>query len=232
MVSTPILHYIYDPLCGWCYGAAPLVAAARAIVTIRPHGGGMMSGAGRQAVTPQLRDYVMQHDRRIAALTGQSFGNAYFDGLLRDSAAVFDSEPPIAAMLAAEKLAGRGLDMAERLQAAHYVEGRRIAEASVLLAAAEAIGLDPAAFVGALAEQSGDAVQRHIRETRQFMREVGAGGFPSFVLETGGSRRLVDLSPYLGHPDALHDWLRAACPAIPADKAGTPVGCDADRCMR
>ncbi len=28
---SPILHYIYDPLCGWCYGAAPLVQAARGI---------------------------------------------------------------------------------------------------------------------------------------------------------------------------------------------------------
>ncbi|MCF3992670.1 DsbA family protein, partial [Pseudomonas aeruginosa] len=22
------LHYLYDPLCGWCYGASPLLAAA------------------------------------------------------------------------------------------------------------------------------------------------------------------------------------------------------------
>ncbi|RLR78637.1 protein-disulfide isomerase, partial [Pseudomonas aeruginosa] len=21
------LHYLYDPLCGWCYGASPLLAA-------------------------------------------------------------------------------------------------------------------------------------------------------------------------------------------------------------
>ncbi|MEG1327174.1 MAG: DsbA family protein, partial [Janthinobacterium sp.] len=27
----PTLHYIFDPLCGWCYGAAPLVEAARAV---------------------------------------------------------------------------------------------------------------------------------------------------------------------------------------------------------
>lgn len=213
MVSAPILHYIHDPLCGWCYGAAPLVAAARAIVTVRPHGGGMMSGAGRQAVTPQLRDYVMQHDRRIAALTGLTFGDAYFDGLLRDGNAVFDSEPPIAAMLAAEKLAGRGLDMVERLQVAHYVEGRRIAEQAVLLGAAADIGLDVAAFAGALAEQGGDPVQRHIRETRQFMSQVGAGGFPSFVLETGGARRLLDLAAFLGRPEALQDWLRTTLSA-------------------
>lgn len=212
-MSTPVLHYIYDPLCGWCYGAAPLVAAARDIVTVRPHGGGMMAGAGRQCVTPQLRDYVMQHDRRIAALTGQVFGDAYFDGLLRDSAAVFDSEPPIAAMLAADQLAGLGLDMAERLQVAHYVEGRRIAETTVLVAMAEAIDLDAATFADSLAGQSGDSVQRHILETRQFMREIGAGGFPSFVLEIGATRQLLDFSAFLGRPDALQDWLRTALTA-------------------
>ncbi len=213
MVSTSVLHYLYDPLCGWCYGAAPLVKAARSIVTVRPHGGGMMAGAGRQPVTSQLRDYVMPHDYRIAALTGQIFGEAYFDGLLRDTSAVFDSEPPIAAMLAAEQLAGRGLDMLDRLQIAHYVDGRRIAETPNLLAVAAEIGLDPAAFAAALAEQTGDAVQRHIRETRQFMREIGASGFPSFLLESEDSRRLLDLSTFLGRPEALPDWLRTTLAA-------------------
>lgn len=23
--GTKILHYVYDPLCGWCYGIAPLI---------------------------------------------------------------------------------------------------------------------------------------------------------------------------------------------------------------
>ena len=127
MVNRPTLHYVHDPLCGWCYGAAPLVDAARKFMSVRPRGGGMMSGANRQSVTPRLREYVMRHDQRIAALTGQPFGEAYFDGLLRDAEAVFDSTPPTAAMLAAESMAGRGLDMIARLQIAHYVNGRRIA---------------------------------------------------------------------------------------------------------
>ena len=55
--SLPTLHYVFDPLCGWCYGAAPLVEAARGIagLTIAPHGGGMMTGANRQPVTEALR---------------------------------------------------------------------------------------------------------------------------------------------------------------------------------
>ncbi|HCQ45679.1 MAG TPA: protein-disulfide isomerase, partial [Achromobacter sp.] len=118
---TPTLHYIFDPLCGWCYGAAPLVDAARDIagLHVAPHGGGMMTGGNRQPVTDALRRYVMPHDERIAGLTGQVFGRDYFDGLLRDSGAVFDSEPPTTAILAAEQLDGRGLDLLKRLQHAH-----------------------------------------------------------------------------------------------------------------
>jgi putative protein-disulfide isomerase len=128
------LHYAFDPLCGWCYGAAPLISAARGVcgLNISIHAGGMMTGPNRQAITPQLRDYVMTHDKRIAQLTGQPFGEAYFDGLLRDAGAVMDSAPSCTAILTAEELAGRGLDMLHRVQRAHYVEGRRIADANVL----------------------------------------------------------------------------------------------------
>ena len=131
-MTTPVLHYIYDPLCGWCYGAKPLIDAARGIVPVVAHGGGMMTGAQRRPVSAQLRDYVMPHDQRIAEYTGQPFGEAYFEGLLRDTTAVFDSAPPITAVLAAEQLGGRGLELLGRLQTAHYVEGRRISDKDVL----------------------------------------------------------------------------------------------------
>ena len=56
-MNTATLHYIYDPLCGWCYGSAPLVKAARAVLSVRPHGGGMMTGARRHDWrTPPGRD--------------------------------------------------------------------------------------------------------------------------------------------------------------------------------
>ncbi len=231
-MSTVTLHYIYDPFCGWCYGAAPLVKAARDVLPVRAHGGGMMAGHRRQPVTPQLRDYVMPHDRRIAQLTGQPFGEAYFEGLLRDTSAVFDSAPPIAAVLAADKLAGRGPDMLSRLQSAHYVEGRRIADREVLVEMAGAIGLDAMAFAQALDEAQGGDVQLHIAETRRLMDHLGARGFPSFALERDGQIALLDAGAFLGRPQALQDWLREQLPdkvTSPASKT-TDFGCGADSC--
>jgi putative protein-disulfide isomerase len=188
----------------------------------------MMAGAHRQPVTPQLRNYVIPHDRRIAELTGQPFGQAYFEGLLRDTSAVFDSVPPIAAILAAEKLAGRGLDMISRLQSAHYVEGRRIAEREVLVEMAGATGLDMAAFAQAFDAAQGGEVQSHIAATRGLMDRIGARGFPSFALERDGKLAPFEVSAYLGRPQALQEWLRTQVPAqAPALAA---FGCGPDSC--
>lgn len=229
-MSASVLHYIYDPLCGWCYAAAPLIKEARQIVAVQPHGGGMMAGARRQRVSAQLRDYVMPHDRHISELTGQPFGERYFDGLLRDTGAVFDSEPPTAAMLAAEQLAGRGLDMLARLQTAHYVEGRRIADREVLADVATEIGLGRTEFSTALEATLGKNTLAHIQATRELMGRVGAHGFPTLVLETEGRFRSVDIGAYLGQANAFAQWLRQQTPNQDAQPKGNTVQCGPDSC--
>ena len=212
----PTLHYIFDPLCGWCYGAAPLVEAARAVpgLTVAFHGGGMMTGSNRRQITPAWRGYVLPHDRRIEQLSGQPFGDAYVNGLLNDTTAMMDSAPPITAILAAEVLAGKGLDMLQRVQRAHYVDGMRIAELPVLLALAQELGLDGAAFQAAYARQAGPATQQHIDASRALLAQVGGQGFPTFVLDDGsGKLSVIDIGDYLGQPAKLQAQLGGVCDA-------------------
>lgn len=197
------LHYLYDPLCGWCYGASPLLAAAREVtgLDVRLHGGGMMTDANRQPVGAGLRHYVMPHDLRIAQLTGQPFGKDYFDGLLRDTSAVFDSAPPTAAVLAAEALDGLGAAMLARIQRAHYVEGRRIAERPVLLELGAELGLGEG-FAGRSTPAPASRCA-HFADSRRLMNRLGAAGFPTFALERDGRLQVLDTGRYLGQPD---DW--------------------------
>lgn len=236
-MTQATLHYIADPLCGWCYAAAPLVRAARDVVGLDVvfHGGGMMAGPNAQPVTPQLRDYVMPHDRRIAALTGQPFGDAYFDGLLRDGTAVFDSAPPTAAALAAEALAGRGLDMFAALQRAHYADGKRIADRHVLIDVAANLGLDRGAFAQALDAQAADALMRHFRDSRAWLARVSGSGFPTFALAIGGHIERLEAGHYLGQPDVWRDALRerllsARAETSPDGDASTLLQCGPDGC--
>ncbi len=205
MIQTT-LHYIYDPLCGWCYAVAPLVRAAREILPMVAHGGGMMTGARRQLISPAWRDYVMPKDNQIAALTGQVFGHAYQEGLLRDHTALLDSEPPITAVLAAEQLAGRGLDFLDAVQTAHYLEGRRVADLPVLEGMARELGLELPAFQAAYENCRGEGTHAHFAQSRALLAEVGGDGFPTFVLEREGTRTVIDYDLYFRDPAG---WQRA-----------------------
>ncbi|SMQ27601.1 putative protein-disulfide isomerase [Pseudomonas helmanticensis] len=220
-----ILHYIYDPLCGWCYGAKPLVQAAQQLMPVIAHAGGMMSGANRQNVSAQLRSYVIPHDRRIAEYTGQPFGEAYFEGLLRDHSAVFDSTPPIAAVMAADQIDGRGLELLGHVQTAHYLEGRRIADESVLLDLAVQMGYAVESFQAALSSVD---TEQHVKASRALLAQLGGQGFPTFALEDNGQFTLVDISPWLGKPQAFADWLNEA---LTAEETGEgAVFCGIDGC--
>lgn len=226
-----VLHYIHDPLCGWCYGAAPLVAAARAVLPVQAHGGGMMAGRNRRRVDAQLRDYVMPHDQRIAQMTGQAFGEPYFNGLLRDTEAVFDSAPPIAAVLAVQALKGEaaGLDMLAAIQRAHYQQGRRISEVATLTELAQALGIEPAAFAAELERVEQDELANHIEGSRELLNYVGGRGFPTFVLQRGDTLEVLDTGRWLGQPEEWASYLReeaAASSAPAAASESTAAQCD------
>ncbi|CNE87856.1 DsbA family protein [Yersinia kristensenii] len=205
------LHYIFDPLCGWCYGAAPLLQAAQKIpkLTLVLHGGGMMSGANRRQIDSQWRSYVMPHDQRIAQLTGQIFGNDYFNNLLNDTSAIMDSTPPIAAILAAETLAGLGAEILHRIQHAHYIEGRRIADIPVLTELAVELGLDRDSFINAYNNALTTSSQ-HIAESRTLLTKVHGHGFPTFALEDEqGKIALLPANEYYGNPSGWSELLKS-----------------------
>lgn len=206
------LHFIYDPLCGWCYCAEPLVNAAETVsdLSIRLRGGGLWP---EPTILPaETRAYIRQMDERAARFSGQPYGKAYLEGLLPDPTMTLESRPTTAAVLAADTLAGKGLAMLRGVQHAHYERGLKVVEPAVLRQIAEAIGLDGDAFA---AECRKVAVDQHIGNTRRFMQQIGAGSFPAFVLEAGGQWFAVPHQRYALDPAGFAAWLSQAIAAAP-----------------
>lgn len=210
-MSAPTLHYIFDPLCGWCYAAAPLVAIVRSIegLQLELHGGGMMSGTARRMVSPEFRLQVMEYDRRIAEVSFRPFGHAYFDGLLRNEDAVLDSTPPIAAILAAQACGKSGADMLAALQLAHYIKGLVISDPVCLHSLGTALGIDAETFKNELEKQLQGPVDAHIQSSRQLLQQVGGHGFPTMALETEGDFKRLDIGSYFGKPDEWQEMLQS-----------------------
>ncbi len=222
---TAILHYIHDPLCGWCYGAEPLVRSALGVgrLELELHGGGLWPQPTK--LPDDMRRYIGQADARIAEMTGQPYGEAYLSGLLFDPELVLESRPTIAAVLAAEGLdASKALPMLSGIQHAHYEHGLHVVDGAVLRDIAAECGLEPQAFEEAFRSI---AVDEHIAETRALMQRVGAAGFPTFVLEHDGDWTTVPHHRFTATPAAFGSWLAAQIAgrnARATKNGGSPCG--------
>ena len=200
-----VLHYIYDPLCGWCYGAEPLVWAASKVdgLALRMHAGGLWPQPTR--LPDHMRRYIQQADARVGQMSGQPYGEPYLNGLLFDPELVLESRPVISAVLAAQALdPKKALPMLRRIQHAHYERGRHVVREDTLREIAAEIGLDVTAFGEALKSVP---VDEHIAESQELMNNVGAQGFPTFVLQIGADWFAVPHGRFASAPGKFAEWL-------------------------
>lgn len=205
------LHYFHDPLCGWCYGAAPLLAAAYRVPGLKVNllGGGLWPRP--MSLPAPMRAQIRAADARIGQMTGQPFGKDYLEGWLADETGIVDSRPTTEAWLAAQSISPElGLKMLQGIQRAHYVEGRRVVEPEVLASIAQSIGISAADFDAAKTSVDVDA---HIDDTRRLMSQLGVGGFPTAFLEHNGQLQAVALQSFFGQPDAFAAALSKASAA-------------------
>jgi len=220
------LHFIHDPLCGWCYAAEPLVNAAEGVegLAIRLHGGGLWPEPTR--LPEAMRRHIREADARAAKISGQPYGRAYLDELLPDPTLTLESRPTTAAILAAESIEARlGLAMLRAIQHAHYERGLKVVEPEVLRRLAAECGIGREDFEAALKTVNADA---HITNTRRFMQQIGAGGFPAFVLQIGEQWFAVPSRELAADPPGFARWLgqmlagHAAAPARSEGAAALP----------
>lgn len=188
--------YLFDPLCGWCYGAGAGLDRLRCLpdATVRAVPTGLF--AWQHAVQlERMRDHIRQADMRIGQLTGRIFSAAYFDRVVMQPGALIDSGPATLALSILERRRpGHGLDLLRDIQKARYVDGRDVADPAVLAGLAEAHGLPMADFAVAFADPE---ELRHARlwvaQGQMLVDATGARGVPTLLLHdaAGGPPRQV-----------------------------------------
>lgn len=208
------LHYLFDPLCGWCYGATPAVSSLLATpgVTVRLLPTGLFAGSGARPMDDAFAAYAWSNDQRIERLTGQGFSLLYRDRVLADRGRLFDSGPATLALTAV------GLDEPQReletlkaIQQARYLDGLDVTSMEVLADVLRGLDLQPSAArlvhpdAGLLA-----ANRARIGEARALMQEFGARGVPTLVAEAGAKRWLMDPAAAYSNPQAMVAQLASA----------------------
>lgn len=213
-MPTVTVTYLFDPLCGWCYAAAPalqfLQAQEGVEVVLAPSG--LFAGAVARPMDAQFAAYAWANDQRIQQLTGQPFTQAYRDHILGAANGRFDSGPATLALTAVAQTApGRELDALHALQRARYVDGRDTADVAVLADVLNTLGLaDAAAMV--LAPDAGlhRAMAARVASAQATLQAMGARGVPQLVVAgQGGALRLLSGDALLAPREQLVALVRA-----------------------
>jgi putative protein-disulfide isomerase len=204
---TKTLHYIFDPLCGWCYGAAAAVAALGKTpeVKLRLLPSGHFAGASARPMDDDFAAYAWSNDQRIERLTGQRFSELYRTHVLSDRQQIFDSGPATLALTAVSLTTPeRELDALEAIQHARYLNGEDITRLDQLAVVLQAQGLEHAAVCLLRSDSELLAANRaRITGTQTLLGQFGARGVPSFILETHGQRQLLNSSAAYANPQAF-----------------------------
>lgn len=134
--SLPLLVYVFDPLCGWCYGFSPVVRrlweTTRDKTSWEVISGGMVRG-DRVRPIGEIRDFLQQAIPRLEATTGVEMSQVFKDNVLAEGSLVLGSVEPSRALTAAKAIDPEvAVPFAAALQQELYVHGRDVRNTQVL----------------------------------------------------------------------------------------------------
>lgn len=192
------LVYIFDTLCGWCWGFSPVMQKIHRFfehqLPLTVLSGGMVTGERVGPLGP-LAVHILGALERVEHLSGQSFGPEYRRQLAEDTR-IHDSTPPALALSLARDLdPDRALDFAHAQQEMIFVGGRDPGHVETQKDLARLMGFDPKDFVKGLKEPRR---QKAVSDEFHFVKKLGISGYPTLLLRQGNQWNVLShgFSPF------------------------------------
>ena len=213
-IKKPELCYIFDTLCGWCYGATPALSRAKdafgdALAITLLHGG-LFTGNNAHSM-PEMRPIALEHDKRIHELTGRPFSDAYIANIVMNDDVVHDSTPTALAHHVVKRLApDMLLDYLLAAQHARFVEGQDLTNWSVHVPLVRPFGITSKQFFDGfyIDDNIRTTMNEEFRLARELMNTVGADGFPAIILKRENEMTLIPHGSLLKKPGKIVDRIR------------------------
>nr|WP_295875149.1 DsbA family protein [uncultured Chitinophaga sp.] len=177
--------YVYDPLCGWCYGFTPVVMQFQQLhsgtMEFDILSGGMIVGDNRHPFST-MTAYIQREHTNVEEMTGVKFGSAFLEKLL-PSEEIMDSEKPSVALTVFKTYEPENaISFAHDMQHALNYDGLSLNLDNTYRKLVRKYGLPEDEFIDRLHDE-------HLRyETNQEFQLVhnwGITGFPAAILDTG-----------------------------------------------
>ena len=207
------ITYLFDPLCGWCYGASPTLQklSQQNSIKLELAPTGLFAGVNGRAVDAEFAQFAWSNDLRIGKMTGQLFTEQYRTQVLGQFGGVLDSEAVTLALTAVSFTEPqREFETLRQFQEARYVNGQDITSLIIVEKLLRDVGLSVAA--DQLATGSAELSQRYdtrLQSAQRLMQTFGAKGVPALIVTKGDSRRLLRGDALFGSFENLMDSLKS-----------------------
>lgn len=194
----PKLSYVFDPLCGWCYGFGPALlhfVDTHPDVEIDVVPGGLVTG-DRIGPYSRMLDYISSAAPKMTAITGQALGEAFFEMMRQEKSPISISAPPSLAVMEMKTLTSSKnvVRFVEALLVEHFRHGRDLNAAETydnLCDRLELPRLNTAEIV--LATEDHPTVAK----TYQHARDLGVTSYPTTIVwDDAGQNRGTISSVY------------------------------------
>ena len=176
--------YVYDALCGWCYGFSPVITKLEDTYKNRFDfeviSGGMITGS-RIGPIGEVAPYISWAYKEVENRTGVKFGNTFLNETLKNGNTIFTSVPPAIALSLFKKLERKNqIRFAAALKKAIYFNGIAPEHLDVYGQIASKFGLDADAFIKKMKVPLYSALAEDDFKTSA---NLGVSGFPSVFVE-------------------------------------------------
>jgi len=185
--KTMKIIYVYDALCGWCYGFSPVMeqfaakhSAEAEFVVIS---GGMVVGE-RIGAIGEVAPYISWAYKEVENRAGVKFGQKFLDEVLKEGKTVFTSIPAAWALSAFKTYQPQNsVAFAARLQKGVYWDGAAPLDYQHYGKMAAEFGINAEEFVQKMQTEE---IQNLANQDFNYSNQLGVQGFPAVFLEKNG----------------------------------------------
>jgi putative protein-disulfide isomerase len=177
--------YLFDPLCGWCYGFGPQIsqfALAHPQFSYTVLSGGMVTGT-RVGPLSQIAPYIREGVHRVEELSGMKFGAGFLADLHGEGKTHMDSTPPSKAFVILKKAKPMyAVALAHAVQAVFYRDGLDLNKAESYSTLCAEFGIDFVDFASKF-----DSMEYQLATKDEFNEasRYGVSGYPTVVARFG-----------------------------------------------
>ena len=180
----PTIIYVYDPMCGWCYGFSKvmnkLYDEKQNEYDFDIISGGMVLGPNEGYLSKEFSEYILQAYKRVEDLSGVKYGEAYLNHLRNYSLWTSSLTPSLALETIKILNPKQAYSFASLMQYAHFYEGKNLSDSNTYTDIILKYQLDISSFNQHMKSEAVNLAALNGFETSQ---KLGINGYPCVLVK-------------------------------------------------